>query len=48
MTIQELMFLEMAEVNKCSLKAIPVIWKEFKLSSEIFTTQKLVKSKQCE
>lgn len=35
----------MAEVNKSSLKAVPVTWKEFKLSSEVFTTQKLVKSK---
>lgn len=48
-TIQELMFLEMAEVKETSLKAIPVTLKEFKLSSEICTTQKLVKSKQqCE
>lgn len=45
MTIQELIFLEMAEVKKSSLKAVPVTWKEFKLSGEIFTTQKLVKSK---
>lgn len=48
-TIQKLMFLEMAEVKESSLKTIPVTWKEFKLPSEICTTQKLVKSKQqCE
>lgn len=49
MTIQELIFLEMAEVKESSLKAVPVTRKEFKLSSEICKTQKLVKSKrQCE